>query len=448
MSASASQVLDLGAQALERAKACGAESADVLVIAASDLTAGVRQGIPETIERAESTGIGLRVFIGQSFATLSTSDMRADAIARLAEQATAIARAASPDPHAGLADASQLATHIANIDGEDPFEPSMEMLQRLARDCEEAGRSVAGITNSEGADASVGQQRVALLTSHGFAQSYGSTHAMLSCSLIAGTGEHMERDYDYRTTVYFSDLPSAEHIGSEAARRTLARLNPRKISSQSLPVFFEPRAGRQLLSAFAGAISGSAITRGTSFLKQDLGNQIFADSIRIVDDPLLPRGLGSHPFDAEGIAAQQRSIVEAGVLQSWLLDCRSARQLGMQTTGHALRGLASAPYPAATNFYIEAGTHTPQDLFASVPCGLLITETIGHGANLITGDYSVGANGFWVEGGQVQYPVSEITIAGNLREMYGSMVAANDLEFRSATNVPTLMVPRMTVAGN
>ncbi|PZP86256.1 MAG: modulator protein [Azospirillum brasilense] len=448
MPSNAQQLLDLGGQALERARAHGAEQADVLVIESADMNAGVRHGVPETIERAESTGIGLRVFVGQSFATLSTSDTSADALEKLASNAVAIARVASADPFAGLADAAQLATHIANIDGDDPFEPSMDMLQRLARDCEEAGRSVRGIANSEGADASVGRQRIALLTSHGFAQSYGSTHASLACSLIAGEGEAMERDYDYATKVYFTDLPSPESIGQEAARRTLARLAPRKIASQQLPIFFEPRAGRQLLSAFSGAISGSAIARGTSFLKNAMGEAVFADSIRIIDDPLLPRGLGSHPFDAEGIAATKRAMVEGGVLQSWLLDCRSARQLGLQSTGHALRGLSSAPYPAATNLYIEPSTVSPEALYANVPHGLLVTETIGHGTNLITGDFSVGANGFWVENGQVQYPVSEVTIAGNLRDMYRSMQVASDLTFRSSTNVPTILIPSMTLAGN
>jgi len=258
----------------------------------------------------------------------------------------------------------------------------------------------------------------------------------------------MERDYDYATKVYFTDLPSPESIGQEAARRTLARLAPRKIGSQQLPVFFEPRAGRQLLSAFSSAISGSAIARGTSFLKNAMGEAVFADSIRIIDDPLLPRGLGSHPFDAEGIAATKRAMVDAGVLQSWLLDCRSARQLGLQSTGHALRGLSSAPYPAATNLYIEPSTVSPETLYASVPHGLLVTETIGHGTNLITGDFSVGANGFWIENGQVQYPVSEVTIAGNLRDMYRSMQVASDLTFRSSTNVPTILIPSMTLAGN
>lgn len=444
----AEDVLDYAAQAVSLAQQAGATSADAIVISSVDLNAGIRHGQPETIERAESRGLGLRVFVDQRFATLSTSDLSAESMQRIAEAAVAIARTATPDPFAGLATASQLAEVIPRLESADPFEPDMEMLQRLARDCEAAGREVAGITNSEGADAAYGRQEVALVTSHGFAHRYTSTHAMISCSLIAGKGETMERDYDYITKTFFSDLPAPETIGQQAAERTLARLNPRKIGSQQAPVFFDPRVSKSLLGALAGAISGSAITRGTSFLKNDLGKPIFADGITITDDPLLPRGLGSHPFDAEGIAAQKRHFVENGVLQSWVLDCRNARQLGMETTGHAQRGLASAPHPATTNFFMQPGSLTPQQLLASVPHGLYVTETIGHGTNLITGDYSVGASGFWVENGQMAYPVSEITIAGNLRDMFAQLVPANDLNFRYSTNAPTLLVPALTIAGN
>lgn len=444
----ADRLLDLAAQALEYARRSGATSADAIVLTSTDISAGMRHGNPETIERAESRGLGLRVFVDQRFATLSTSDLSAEAMQRIAKSAVAIAKTATPDEHAGLADATQLATTIPTLESADPFEPSMEMLQRLAKDCEATGCAVAGITNSEGADAAFGRQEVALATSHGFAQSYASTHAMISCSLIAGQGETMERDYDYVTTSFFSDLPAPETIGRFAADRTLARMHPRKIASQQAPIFFDPRVSKSLLGALAGAISGSAITRGTSFLKHDLGKRIFAEGITITDDPLLPRGLGSHPFDAEGIAARKQHFVEDGVLKSWVLDCRNARQLNMQTTGHAQRGLASAPHPSTTNFYMHAGSLTPQQLLASVPHGFYVTETIGHGTNLITGDFSVGASGFWVENGEKLYPVSEVTIAGNLRDIYAQLIPANDLSFRYSTNAPTVLVPSMTIAGN
>ena len=443
----ADALLTLAEQAVALATNAGASSADAIVLQSTDLTTGIRKGAPETIERAESRGLGLRVFCGQSSAMLSSSDLSANALQRLAENAVAIARAAPPDPYAGLADAALLANSLPAVDTADGFEPSMEQLQQLASDCEEAGRAIPGITNSEGADAGHSRQQVSLVTSHGFAHGYTSTQSALSCSLIAGQGDGMERDYDYRSTVFFRDLPAPESIGREAARRTLARLNPRKIASTQAAVLFEPRVAKQLLSAFAQAISGTAVARGTSFLKNDLGKKIFADAINIVDDPLLPRGLGSHPFDAEGIAAAKTEFVTGGVLNSWLLDCRSARQLGMQTTGHAVRGLSSPPHPASTNLYIAAGQQSSRALMASMGTGLLVTETIGHGTNLITGDYSVGAGGYWIEHGEPAYPVSEITIAGNLRDMYAMMVAADDLEFRGSTNTPSLLVPRMTIAG-
>lgn len=440
-------LLDMAQHAVELATKAGATSADAVVLESTELATGIRHGAPETIERAESRGVGLRVFIGQSTAILSSSDTSRAALQRLAEHAVAIAKVAPADPYAGLADASQLATTIPALDMADAYEPSMEELQALARECEEAGQSVSGITNSEGADAGFTRQRVALVTSHGFAQSYESTQSAISIALIAGEDDEMERDYDYASKAFFSDLPSAASIGIKAAERTLARMNPRKVTSQQAAIFFEPREAKSLLSAFAGAISGTTVARGTSFLKSEMGNQIFADGITVIDDPLIPRGSGSHPFDAEGIAARKTEFVTHGVLNSWMLDCRSARQLGLQTTGHALRGLSSAPQPASTNLYIAPGKETPEALMKAIGTGFYVTETIGHGTNLITGDYSVGATGFWIENGEIAYPVSEVTIAGNLREMYATLVAANDLVFRSSTNTPTLLVPRMTIAG-
>lgn len=441
------QLLDIAQHAVDLAAKAGATSADAVVLRSTELSTGIRNGAPETIERSEERGVGLRVFIGQSTAILSSSDVSHDALQRLADNAVAIARVAPPDPYAGLADLSQLATSIPALETSDDFEPSMEQLQQLARECEAAGLEVAGITNTEGADAGFTRQFVALVTSTGFAKTYSSTQSAISCSLIAGDDDEMERDYDYISKCFFADLPAASSIGISTAQRTLARLNPRKVPSQQAAVFFEPREAKALLSAFAGAISGTTVARGTSFLKDQMGKKIFADGITIIDDPLLPRGNGSHPFDAEGIAAKKIEFVTNGTLNSWMLDCRSARQLGLTTTGHAIRGLSSAPYPASTNLYIAPGKESPEALMKAIGTGLYVTETIGHGTNLITGDYSVGASGYWIENGEKAFPVSEITIAGNLRDMYASLVAANDLVFRTSTNTPTLLVPRMTIAG-
>lgn len=435
-------------KALQLATRSGASAADALIVTARDLNASIRNGAPETIEQSESSGLGIRVFVGNRTATLSTSDLSDTAIERMVETAIAIAKAAPEDPHVALADAALLAQKLPALDLADSSEPSMKELQQLARHCEEAGRSENGITNSEGSDAGWGSVQVGLYTSHGVAAEYHATHASISLSLIAGTGEDMQRDYAFETRRHLRDLRSVDAIGKEAAMRTLRRLHPRKIASANLPILFEPRVGRQLLGAFAGSASGAAIARGTSFLKNDLGKAIFADTITIIDDPLIARGLASHPCDGEGVAVGKREMVSGGTLNSWFLDTRSANQLGLATTGHASRSLSSAPHPSASNLYITAGTTTADTLIRETGTGLFITETFGHGTNLITGDYSKGASGFMIEQGEITYPVSEITIAANLRDMFAGLTAADDLAFEYGFNTPTLRVASMAVAGN
>jgi PmbA protein len=444
----ADALLTLAEHAVSAARAAGATSSDALAVFSSDVNASIRNGEPEAIERAESAGVGLRVFVGHACATLSSSDLTSASMRSMAEKAVAIARAAPADPHAALADATQLAKTFAALDIADDAVPEMNHLQTLARDAEAAGRSVAGITNSNGGDASASHHHLALVTSHGFSGNYSSSRYSISASLIAGSGDTMQRDYDYAMVTHFRDLPAAETIGAYAAERALHKLNPRKLPSQTATIYFEPRVGRSLLGAFASAISGSAITRGTSFLKDDLGKKIFAQNITVTDDPLRARGLGSRPFDAEGIAGTARNFIEHGVLTSWVLDTRSANQLGLKTTGHAARGLSGAPHPSTTNLHIQNGTASVSDLYTQLGDGFYVTETIGHGTNLITGDYSVGASGFWIENGKRAFAVSEVTIAGNLRDMFAALIPANDLQFRYGTNVPTLAVPNMTIAGN
>lgn len=439
---------DAAQQAITLAIRSGASAADALIITSRDLTASIRQGKPETIEQSEASGLGIRIFVGKRTATLSTSDLSASAIEKLVENAIAIAKAAPEDPYIALADSTLLATTLPELELADSAEPTMKDLQNIARECEQAGCSVPGITNSEGADASWGTLRVGLYTSHGVSHNYTTTHGGLSLSLIAGTGEDMQRDYAYSSKRFMSDIASAEDIGKEAASRSLRRMHPRKIASTNLPILFEPRVGKQLLGAFAGAISGNAIARGTSFLKNDLAASIFANTITIIDDPLIKRGLASRPCDGEGVVVQKREMVSSGVLNSWFLDTRSANQLGMITTGHASRSLSSAPHPSSTNLYIAAGVQTPNTLLKETGRALYITETFGHGVNLITGDYSQGASGFMVENGELTFPVSEITIAGNLRDIFAGLTAANDLTFEYGSNVPTLRVANMAVAGN
>lgn len=435
-------------KAVALATKSGATAADALIITSRDLNAGIRNGAPETIEQSEASGLGIRVFMGKRTATLSTSDMSDAAIERMVETAIAIAKAAPEDPYVALADAALLAAKLPELDLADSHEPSMSDLQKLAKECEAAGRSAKGITNSEGSDASWGTVQVGLFTSHGVHTEYKSTHAGVSLSLIAGTGDDMQRDYAYSSKRFLSDLSSSESIGKEAAERTLRRMSPRKINSTNLPIFFEPRVGKQLLGAFAGATSGGAIARGTSFLKGDMGKAIFAKNITIIDDPLMKRGLASRPCDGEGVAVKKQEMVSGGILNSWFLDTRSANQLNLKTTGHASRGLSSAPHPSASNLYIAAGRQTAAAMMKETGTALYITETFGHGVNLITGDYSQGASGFMVENGELTYPVSEITIAGNLRDMFLGLAAANDLAFDYGFNVPTLRIASMAVAGN
>lgn len=444
----ADALLTVAEQAVAAAQKAGATSSDALAVFSSDVSASIRNGAPEGIERAESTGVGIRVFVGQASATLSTSDLSNQALQQLAEQAVAIAKVAPSDPYTGLADAALLAKNIKPLDIADNATPDMAHLQTMARDAEATGLATAGITNSNGGDASASQHRLALVTSHGFSGSYQSSRYSISASLIAGSGETMQRDYDYAMVTHMRDLPAAETIGVEAAARALSKMNPRKLPSQTAPIYFEPRVGRSLISAFASAISGSAIARGTSFLKDGLNTEVFGKNITVMDDPLRARGLGSRPFDAEGIAGHAQSIVKDGVLTTWIMDTRSANQLGLKTTGHASRGLSSAPYPSTSNFYLQAGSLSVDELIRDIGDGFYVTETIGHGVNLITGDYSVGASGFWIEKGVRTFAVSEVTIAGNLREMFKTLIPANDLEFKFGTNVPTIAIPRMTIAGN
>jgi PmbA protein len=439
--------LETATALVARAQKAGADAVDAIVTASSQLNAGIRLGVPETIERAESQGVGLRVFCGESSATLSTADLSEAGLAKLVESAIAIARVAPPDAYAALADSTRLAKSLPDLELVDALEPSIDMLLARAKACEAAGREVPGIRNSEGADASFSASHVALASSHGVAAAYRQTYSSLSLSLIAGEGDAMQRDYAYRTTRFASELPDAGELGREAATRTLAKLNPTKIASQTMPIAFDPRVAKSLVSAFASAINGSAIARGTSFLKDAMGTQIFAPHVTIIDDPLMKRGLGSRPIDAEGVAPEKRHFIDKGVLTSWLLDTRSANQLGLATTGHASRGLSSAPHPSPSNLYIAAGSQTPEALLKNAGTVFYVTETFGHGVNLITGDYSQGASGFLYVNGERREAVSEVTIAGNLREMFAGLTPANDVQFHYATNAPTLLVARMTVAG-
>jgi PmbA protein len=391
--------------------------------------------------------VGLRVFVGNRSAIVSGSDMKPQALQKLARQAVAMAKAAPEDAFAGLAPRELLAHTSPDLDLDDAQEPSEPWLQEQCGAAEEAGLAVPGVTNSEGAEAAYGRSVITLATSEGFAHGYASSRFSVSMAAVAGQGTGMERDYDFGQSHHRADLPSAREIGKKAGERAVRRLHARKPATQRVPVVFDPRVSRLLIANFGHAINGAAVARGTSFLKDHLHKTVFAPGVRIVDDPLRVRGLASRPFDAEGVATARHSLVEDGVLVSWLLDARAARQLNMQTTGHASRGVSSAPSPAPTNLYLEAGAVSPQTLIGDIGSGFYVTETFGGGGNIVTGDYSAGASGFWIENGAIAFAVNEVTVAGKLSEMFHRMAPADDLRFERGTNAPTVRIDGLTVAG-
>ena len=435
------------ADALKSATAAGANGADALFIRSTAVEASIRDGVTESLERAEGQDLGLRVFVGESQAIVSMSKFDRDTIVAAAERAVAMARAAPPDPYAGIADASLLARSVPALDIADATDLTEDQLLSIARDTEGAALAVEGVAKSAGAGASGGRREIVLGSTNGFLQSYARSGYGFSVSAIAGEGTAMERDYDYSSAVHHGDLRSAESVGREAGERAVKRLKPRKVKSQAVPVVYDPRVSGGLVAHFAGAISGPAIARGTSFLRDMLGKAVFSDAITIVDDPLMRRGLGSRPFDAEGLPTARREFASRGTLTSWILDLRSARQLGLEPTGSAGRSTSGPPGPTSSNLYMDRGTLSPEDLIADIASGLYVTELLGMGVNGVTGDYSRGATGFWIENGKITYPVSEITIAGNLKDMFRRLTPADDLAFKSTVNAPTIRIEGLTVAG-
>lgn len=426
----------------------GADAADALVAEGISHAAAWRLGKIEDIERSEGQDLGLRVMIGQRQAVVSSSDLSKEGLQPLAERAVAMAKLAPEDPYCGLAPEDRLAKSFPDLDLIDPVEPGSDRLIELARTAEEAALAIKGVTNSSGAGASWGRSGIVLATSAGFVGSYGATSQGVSVSVVAGDGEAMESDYDFTQARHAEDLEAAETIGKSAGERVIKKLGARKVESQSVPVVYDPRISSGLIGHLAGAISGSSIARGSSFLKDRMGEQIFKSGIRIVDDPHRKRGHGSKPFDGEGIANGQVNLVEDGCLTTWLLDTATARQLGLEPTGHASRGIGGPPSPGTSNLYMEPGALSPAELMADIKSGFYVTGLIGSGVSGITGDYSRGASGFWIEDGQITFPVNEITIAGNLKTMFPEMTPANDLEFKGRVNAPTIRIDGMMIAGS
>ncbi|MBU6472377.1 MAG: TldD/PmbA family protein [Alphaproteobacteria bacterium] len=432
---------------IDAARAAGADAADALLVESVSAGVSYRLGKLEDVERSESADLGLRVFVGAKVAFVSSTDLTARALAELPERAVAMARLAPEDKYAGLAPRELLAQGWPDLDLEDPGEPSAELLIERARAVEGAAMAVPGITNSEGGGAGFSRSAIALATSEGFFGRYAGTSHSVGVAVLAGEGTGMERDYDGASTRHGADLEDPEAVGRRAGERTVARLNPRKAKSAALPVVFDPRVAGGIVGHFAGAISGSSIARGVSFLKDRLGQAVFAPGISIIDDPHRRRGLRSKPFDGEGVANARMALIDQGVLTAWLLDCASARQLGLTSNGHAARGTGGPPSPSTTNLYMEAGSLTPEALIADIKDGFYVSELMGMGVNAVTGDYSRGAAGFWIENGKRTYPVSGVTIAGNLKDMFLNATPADDLVFRYGTNAPTLRIEGLTLAG-
>jgi len=440
-------LLNLLTDLISDARKAGAESADAIVVDGTSVSVTSRLGKLEQLERSEGGDIGLRVLIGKRQAIVSSSDRSRDALKELVERAVAMARTVPEDPYCGLAAPEQLAKSLPALDICDSAEISAETLIEKAKACEAAALAVKGVTNSEGASASWGKSQVAIAASNGFARAYESSGSSMSVSVIAGESDGMETDYDYTSAVYFADLKTPEDVGVNAGTRAVRKLGGRKVSSQKVPVIFDARVARGLVGHFLGAINGSSIARGTSFLKDAMNTDVFGAGINIFEDPHRNRGLRSKPCDAEGLPNKRRALIDQGKLTTWILDLRSARQLNLPPTGHGSRGTGSPPGASTTNVWLEAGAVSPEALMADIKDGLFVTDLSGQGVNSVTGDYSRGAVGFWIENGQLTYPVHEITIAGNLRDMFRRLTPASDLDLRYGIDAPTVRIEGMTLAG-
>jgi PmbA protein len=438
---------ELAQRLVEAAKRAGADASDAVAVRGVSQGVEVRDGRVEESERSEGDDVGLRVLVGRRQAVVSTNDVSGDGIAQLAERAVAMARVAPDDKYVGLADPARLAHSFPDLDLLDRDLPSVNELERRAHEAEAAGLKVKGVSKSGGASASAGIGGMVLVTSAGFHGSYLRSSQGISMTAISGEGTGMERDYDYTSAPHAADLEQPDKVGRLAGERAVARTNPRKVETCQVPVVFDPRVSGSLVGHLVGAVNGASIARKTSFLKDKLGAQLFAKNIRIIDDPLRKRGLRSQSFDAEGVEVKKIAIIDEGVLTTWLLDSATARELGLATTGHAHRGVSSSPSPGPYNLHLEAGEVSPEELIADIKQGFYITDLIGSGVNGVTGDYSRGASGFWIENGKMTYPVSEVTIAGHLLEIFKSMTPANDLEFRYGVNAPTVRIEGLTLGG-
>tara|TARA_B100001059_G_C17803465_1_gene567647 strand:- start:326 stop:1636 length:1311 start_codon:yes stop_codon:yes gene_type:complete len=423
---------------LDTAKKLGAESASVVGGENTSINVAARLGKLENIERNESKSIGLQIIDNKRKVNLSSTNFNKDALIELVESAMSMIKSIPEDEFCGLADKEMLYKGNLDLDLVDNYIPENDLLLKSSIEAEDSALSINGVTNSEGASSSYSKNKIFLATSDGFYNYKEKTNYSNSISVIAGKGTKMERDYEYQSKIHNKDLDAPKTIGEIAANRAVSRLNPKKVKSNSVPIIFDPRVSGSLLSLFTGGISGQAVARGTSFLKDKMKKNIFKKDIQIIDDPHVLRGPGSRTFDGEGVESKKIKIVENGVLKSWLLSSQSARQLNLRTTGHS---------SGVSNLYMEPGDKTNTELLSSIKEGFYVTEMMGMSFNQVTGDYSRGATGFWIEKGQKTYPVSEVTIAGNIIDMYSMLTPASDLKLITGMDAPTILIEKMMVAG-
>ncbi len=438
--------IGLVAELVAAARRAGADAADAILVGNVSLSVSVRNERVDSVERAESRDVGLRAFVGQRAAIVSASSLMPSQFAQLAERAVAMARVVPEDRFAELSSQCGSAD-AAGLDLEDGSEPDTSALTERALAAEAAALGVHGVTQSGEASAGYGRTDIVLVTSDGFQGAYSRTGHSVSASALAGAGTAMQRDYDFHSTVHSADLDDAAAIGRCAGERAVARMNPARPRTGRMPVVWDPRVATSLIGHLVAAVNGSAVARGTSFLKDRLGERIMRGGIGVIEDPRRVRALRSRPFDGEGLPTRALAIVEDGVLQSWVLDRRSARQLGLASTGHASRGTSGPPSPSTTNLVLSPGTMSAGELIADIAEGLYVTEMMGSAVSGITGDYSRGASGFMIRGGALAEPVAEITVAGNLLDMFREMAPANDLVLRRGVDSPTVRIDGLTVAG-
>ncbi|GLQ38187.1 modulator protein [Rhizobium albus] len=433
------------ARLVDLAKSAGADAADAVVARGRSKSVSVRLGKVEGTNAAESDDFSLRVFVGKKVASVSAGP-GAD-LAELAERAVAMARVSPEDAYAGLADPEGLAQEILDLDRFDPTEVSASELTEAALAAEAAALAVDGVSNSSGAGASAGMGGMVLVTSHGFSGSFMATRFGRSVSVIAGEGTKMERDYDFDSRLFAAELDSPETIGKRAGERTVRRVGPRQAETgRNITVVFDPRVARGFVGHVASAINGASVARKTSFLRDKMGQQVMKAGTVITDDPLIHRGPASQPFDGEGVRGQRMTMIDDGVLANWFLSSSTARELGLKTNGRGVRS-GSIVSPGSTNLALEPGDMSPEDMIRQIGTGFYVTELIGHGVDMLTGEYSRGASGFWIENGEIAYPVAEVTIASNLKDMFMRLTPANDIDRKFGTAAPTIAIEGITLAG-